>query len=274
MLPDVVHSIVGPPGRPVICFVTGLGGVRANFAPQVRFLKNRFRVLTFDHPGLGGSPDWTEKHQPITMDSFAALVVRLGQQLQLPSMHLVGMSFGGKVALTVALKAPALVHSLTLSGTSIADNHTPTRLQSLRTLAELLSSSESQKSMEERAAKIGPVLFGPKYLETHPERVRALVRWRDRHPPNRHAIQMQKLANNTCNISGRLGAIQCPVQILQGDTDALCSPSHASYLAQHIPNAAIHWFERVGHSPNVECPRAFSEAIEHFVDRHSHVPSP
>ena len=66
------------------------------------------QVTAFDLPGHGGSPDWDE-----TQD-YQAQSVEWAASLLDGSSHVVGHSFGGTVALRLAVERPDLVSRLTL----------------------------------------------------------------------------------------------------------------------------------------------------------------
>ncbi|MBN2354917.1 alpha/beta hydrolase [candidate division KSB1 bacterium] len=44
-----------------------------------------------------------------------------------------------------------------------------------------------------------------------------------------------------------LNKIGVPVQLYHGSADTIVPPAMADYLAEHIPNATLHWVENGGH---------------------------
>ncbi len=74
-------------------------------------LASRYRLIHYHRRGYGGSTPGT---QPLTVARQAADAVALLQHLQVHSAHVAGHSYGGVIALQLALDAPELVGSLAL----------------------------------------------------------------------------------------------------------------------------------------------------------------
>src|SRR5215472_11940154 len=92
-----------------LVLVHALGSSRRAWAPQVRALSDRHRVLVPDLPGHG------DNRGPFTLDRAVDSVhATIGEGSG--GVHLVGISVGAVVALRVCLEHPADVASLLLSG--------------------------------------------------------------------------------------------------------------------------------------------------------------
>lgn len=76
-------------------------------------LGDRFRVVGFDRRGHGTTPDTDEPFHYMTMADEAIAVI---DRLRLGTVHVVGYSDGGGVALCLAHKRPDLVRSMVLIG--------------------------------------------------------------------------------------------------------------------------------------------------------------
>lgn len=86
------------------------GSTGRQWSPMVGALAERFEVLTPDLLGYGGDARW-----PIgTAVSLDAEAQALAPLLQRGPVHLLGHSYGGAVALQIALRWPERVSSLTL----------------------------------------------------------------------------------------------------------------------------------------------------------------
>ena len=80
----------GPPGRPVL-LLHGIGGGRAIWAGTLEDLAQAgFDAMALDLPGYGGS----QETAPGGVQHMAASVIGMLDQLQLPSVALVGHSMG------------------------------------------------------------------------------------------------------------------------------------------------------------------------------------
>ncbi len=260
--PSLAYALSGPADAPAVVLIGGLGSAQAAWMLQVRALAPQLRVLTYDHRGTGDSELWDE---PATMLDFAGDLLRLMDELELSRASLVGLSFGGRVAMTAALERPERVDRLVLGGTSCGgyqDGEVSGSIDDLR--AAPLTDPEAEQARWEQ--HILPALFGRSYRERYPERVRNLARWRARRPTDARGLARQWEALQGFDVCGRLGEIGAPTLILHGDEDALAPLANARRLAAGIPGARLEILAGVGHSPNVEAPERMNALLlEHLL---------
>lgn len=84
----------------------------AQWRSLIGWLSGRYRIITPDLPGYGGSPH-AEGNDVPTLDEIARALLPIIDGCGEP-IHLVGHSFGGTVALKIASMFPEKVRSLTL----------------------------------------------------------------------------------------------------------------------------------------------------------------
>src|SRR5262249_38756768 len=95
-------------GAPLV-HLHGAGGLR--LTPAHDLLSRRFRVVAFEMPGFGRSPENT---RTLTMPELASTMAQAISSLGLDSFNLMGTSFGGTTALWLALEARERVRALVL----------------------------------------------------------------------------------------------------------------------------------------------------------------
>lgn len=110
-------------GPPVIA-IQGVGVAGKGWQPQVVGLAPRFRILTFDNRGIGGS---LSGRDALTIERMAADALAIADAEGIECFHLIGHSMGGLIAQQVALSCRARVRSLALLCT-FADGARATRL--------------------------------------------------------------------------------------------------------------------------------------------------
>jgi pimeloyl-ACP methyl ester carboxylesterase len=98
---------------PAVVLLHGGGSSGAQWREVCALLAPRFRMVTMDHYGHGGTDPWPGPPEARTHEAEAALVRALLARLGEPA-HLVGHSYGGGVALRLALSGPEGLRSLTL----------------------------------------------------------------------------------------------------------------------------------------------------------------
>jgi pimeloyl-ACP methyl ester carboxylesterase len=107
---DGLRLYAGGDGRPVV-LLHGLGGAAANWGEVVAELAASHRVLAVDLPGHGGSKP---PGAGAGMDWFVDAVARTLEAEGVDGAIVAGHSFGGQVALHLALRRPELVAGLLL----------------------------------------------------------------------------------------------------------------------------------------------------------------
>jgi len=240
--------------------VNGVGGVQAAFVLQVRDFSDRYRVVTYDHRGIGGS----EPGPPGgTLSDYAEDLHRLITTLRGPNRGtaavVVGMSFGGRVALLLAATRPESVSALVVCGASSGG---PDDVLGDPAAREALLGTPTAEDWQHR---IGPALFGPAYRRRYPRRMAALAKWRRRHPIDPAAIRAQAAALRGADLSGLVREIRAPTLVLHGEDDGLQPLENGRRLAAVIPGARLSVLRQVGHSPNVEAPGLMKAEIELFI---------
>src|SRR5262245_4097270 len=100
-------------GPPLVLLQGFVGDSRSTWARQLEELSNEFTVVAWDPPGAGGSsqpPEWFRSPH------FAGCLVGFMDALGLVRPHLVGLSFGGVIALELFRRHPEIPRTLVLAG--------------------------------------------------------------------------------------------------------------------------------------------------------------
>ena len=257
--PSLEYLLRGPVGAPGLVFVTGLGGVKESWLNQVRHFSARYRVLTYNHRGIGRSQ---LRRQDVSMHDYAADLLLLLGALGLDARLFVGISFGGRVLQELALRWPARVDRMVLVATSsggpLHDPGDEAAIVAMRGAASLSASQWQQR--------VVPALFGPAYRESHREQLRRLSHWWARNPQHPVALERQWQAYDQFDRWDDLPAIHQPVLVVHGMVDTLSPVVNGELLAERIPDARLARLPGVGHSPNVEAAQTLNHLIEKFLE--------
>ncbi|MGW7289809.1 alpha/beta fold hydrolase, partial [Streptomyces sp. NPDC054847] len=99
---------------PLLLCLHGIGSSSAAFAPQLAELSSYARVVAWDAPGYARSPD---PEAPLTLDDYADAAAAVIRERG-TSAHVLGVSWGGVIALRLAARHPDLVDSLIVADSS------------------------------------------------------------------------------------------------------------------------------------------------------------
>ncbi len=261
--PQLEYGIGGAPSAPALVFINGLGGRRQSWYHQVQAFNKTHRVLSYDQRGLGGSQLLDE---PAAMVDYARDLLGLLNHVGIYRAVFVGVSFGGRVALELALAWPGRVVGLVLVGTSGGgaghQDGAPGALALLERSGSL--------SAEEWEHGLMPHLFGPAYRAEQGPRLTRLARWWAEHPQAPAAIARQWEAMRAFDRWEELATIQGPCLVLHGDADTMSPLGNGERLASRLPRARLVRLEGLGHSPHVEAPERFEAELREFLDEIGH----
>src|SRR5207247_2676067 len=151
-------------GEPVL-LIEGLGQSLWAWREQVPVFAERFRTITYDTRGTGRS---VVPAEPYGIDDLAADAADV---LDERTAHVVALSMGGYVALTLALERPELVRSLVLVGTGAGG---PDRVPRPPEVRDGFDAALSLPYAEFVRATL-PYAFAPGWTERNPKRMEEIV---------------------------------------------------------------------------------------------------
>jgi pimeloyl-ACP methyl ester carboxylesterase len=175
------------------------------------------------------------------------------EELDVAPAHVLGISMGGAVAMTLALDRPELVSTLTLLSTSTGgpgpDNGLPAMDPQL---AESFASPPPDPDWSDRDAVIAyglaaDRLFAGSLPYDESAKRELLGRIYDRTRDNEAAAKNHWLLQGGEPVRPRLGEIAMPTLVLHGTEDRLFPLGHGEALAAEIPGARLALMEHVGH---------------------------
>ena len=225
-----------------------LGTRQHLWSRQLPELTERFRVLTYDHPGHGASglPEG-----PCTVEAFAHGLLGVLDDHALERVSFCGTSIGGMVGIALALEAPERVERLVLSCTSAylgPPERWTKRARIVRT-----------EGMEAVADSIVVRWFTPELAREEPETVARFRAMLVATPREGYARCCEALA--AWDARERISAISVPTLVVAGAEDPATPVEHAELLVSRIPDARLLVLERAAHLANVERAEEFTTAM-------------
>lgn len=254
-------------GEPIVLLHGAFGGVEDFEATLMPLLRGRHRVIAIDRPGHG----WSDRVRGAINDPAvqADAIGRSLRALGLERVNLVGFSYGGSVALTLALREPQMVRRLILInapsygwGTGTSPVYWMARWPVIgplfrHTLAVPLGTWAQASSIERVFAPAQPTesfASSPAALALTPERFLAN-------------------AEDFCVLDEFLAAQEPRYPTLEPRTLLIAAPLdrvvgyhiHSKRLASDAPHAKLIAIEGAGHAMLFTHPERLAQEIARFV---------
>lgn len=240
---------------PAVLFISGLGGTAQFWRAAWAQLATHFRLISFDHRGVGESEGTAEEQ---TMARMAADAFGVLDAFALDGAHVVGHSTGGAIVQMMAFDQAFRIDKLVLGATWARPDYR-FRLQFETRLAVLEQAGEAAYAALAH-------LFGlpEDWINDHEDDVRkALEAARD--GPDRRAVTAARIRMLlTHDRLDDLGRIEVPTLVLGADDDAIVPMAHARTLARAIPGARLVTIPG-GHLFPLTAAHAFAREVTDFL---------
>jgi 4,5:9,10-diseco-3-hydroxy-5,9,17-trioxoandrosta-1(10),2-diene-4-oate hydrolase len=227
-------------------------------------------------PDLPGSPDSARPAADYSPAFFERIVAAFVDALEIGRATFVGNSFGGLIALRLALSEPARVRALVLvdsAGLGRTINPVFTSVNVPGLIVAAIPFWRTQVGTYQRAWGRAALLFAhptsaphewlaeqcrlalsPGYLEAHLTALRAQV-----DPGGQREVLVDQLS-----------LLRMPTLVVWGARDRVFPESHGRDAAAHLPEGSLAVIPDCGHMPHVECPERFMAAPGEFLGGQAH----
>jgi pimeloyl-ACP methyl ester carboxylesterase len=242
-------------GHPVLLLH---GGLIKTVFPNLADLSisSRYRLISYSRRGYGDSSPATA---PKTMRDQAADAEALLRHLGVSRAHLVGYSYGGGIAIQLALARPDLVGSLALLEPSIPS--APVFVEDILTIVAMYANGDREAAVGAFMAEV----LGPDYRDLldgqlGPAAFDDAVTDSD----TAFRVEAESLASWVCDV----GHIRQPVlAVLGADTLPAAREIHAR-LKQWLPQLEELVIPDTNHSLPFSKPDSVVDCLGRFLDRH------
>ena len=223
-------------GSPVV-MLHGVGGLILSKVHGE--LAKKYRVVAFEMPGFGQSPANARSR---SVKDLARTMAHAAAQLGLDTYALIGVSFGGRVALWQALQAPQRVEPLAL----IAPTAVVPEGYTLRFVAP-----DQAGSLQ---------LACPEKAPTQPSLDPATL--------TKEMALMQRLhgSGRDTELEEKLGQVRTQTLVVFGTADETVPPEMGRTYRERVPNCHYVLVYDAGHAVAAERPEALTNTLIDFLD--------
>ena len=238
-------------GKLPVLFFNGIGANIEAMAPLAEHLADR-DFITFDMPGIGGSPDPVVPYNAILMARIAALLL---DRFNMPVVDVMGVSWGGAMAQQFALQNGARVNKLILAATSAGMLMIPGNP------AALLKMADPRRYIDpDYMAKHFKTLYGG-MVGNKSEHINRLK------PPSKTGYFYQLLAMMGWTSAPFLPFMKTETLIMMGGDDQIVPLANGKFLNFLTPNSELFVIEDGGHLFLLSHVEESISAIVGFLDR-------
>jgi 3-oxoadipate enol-lactonase len=243
-------------GKATIAFINGTLQTSMYWKTVCKRMVDRFQLLVYDCRGQGES-DLGD--HPLSLKLHADDLQELLWELGIHQAHLIGISHGARVALTLAAYRPELVARMVLC--SISTHSTFRARMIVRSWLEILQ----RHSLDAMVWAAVPHVFGSQYLRQNSKLlgriVKTIVRRNHGHALRAHLEAMQHYPPLSAN------AARTPflTLVLSGEDDPLVSVDGSREIAR-ICGGRHQELKGIGHSIPAEAPDFFIKLVAEFLE--------
>jgi pimeloyl-ACP methyl ester carboxylesterase len=249
----VAYQRVGQ-GPPVVLLHGGASDSR-EWRHQIDGLADEFTVVAWDAPGCGRSADPPE---PFSLADYADCLAGLLDALRVTRSHVVGLSFGGGLALELYRRHRGMAMSLVLASAyagwagSLSPAEVEQRLGQVESQAELpaddvvaqwLPSLLTESASPQVVAELSAIMS-----DFHPAGVRTMAR-----------------AFAQADLRDASASVDVPTLLLYGDEDRRAPEAVTRHLHATIPGSRLVTIPGVGHQANMQAPDRFTDELRQFL---------
>lgn len=264
-----VHYKKEGQGRPALILLHGFLSSEFSWREVRSPLADGRTVVAFDRPafGLTERPLEWDGENPYSPPAQVNLLVGLMDTLGLERAILVGNSAGGTIATLTTLEHPERVQALILVDPAIyTGGGAPSWI---RPLFRLPQASRLGPLFVRSVQRLGNSFAGMAWHD--PSLITLEIQEGYRRPLQvenwDRALWEMTAASQSANLANRLGELDLPILVITGDDDRIVPTEDSIRLASELPDAELVVIPQCGHVPHEECPQAFLEAVNDFLDR-------
>lgn len=280
---DICYQTFGDPTGDPLLLVMGLGGPMTWWSPDFCSLlaESGFFVIRYDNRDAGRSSKIRGRiNRRMIMASFAGLKAKTPYSMQdladdafglldhlgLQGAHVVGISMGGMIVQTMALRHPKRVHSMT--SIMSTTGRRSVGWQDPRLLPLLMARrAESRESYIAASARLWQIIGSPLYPDTtETVRERAAETW-DRGVSAAGSARQIGAILTQPDRSRALRSLRIPSLIIHGMSDRLVHVSGGRATSHSIAGSELLLIDGMGHDVPRDLHETFVEAIRRTADR-------
>lgn len=246
---ELYYEVSGKEDAPWLVLSHSLASNVRMWDPQLAAFKDRYRILNYDMRGHGRS---AVPHGPYSLDLLADDVLGLMNALEIERCNYVGLSIGGMIGQTLALRQTKHFEKMVLADTG----HTQPP-DAIELWVDRIRVAETQ-GMQALVSSTVERWFTPEFRGSPAAKTIADIVAAT--PVAGYVGCAQAIMK--LNTTARLKEIKIPVLAIAGTEDP--SAAGTKSIAERVPGARFVSIAQAAHISNLEQPEKFNAAVREF----------
>jgi 3-oxoadipate enol-lactonase len=247
---ELNYEVSGKEGAPWLVLSHSLACNVRMWDPTIAALKDQYRILNYDMRGHGQS---AAPSGPYTLDMLADDVLGLMKELKIERCKYIGLSIGGMIGQTLALRQTKHFDKMVLADTG--HSQPPEAIKQWEDRIKIATT----QGMKALVPSTMERWFTPAFRETPAAKKIADIIAAT--PVNGYVGCGQAIMK--LNTTARLKEIRIPVLAITGEADP--SAGGTKYIGENVPGAKFVSIPQAAHIANVEQPEKFNQALRAFL---------
>jgi 3-oxoadipate enol-lactonase len=246
------YELSGPASAPVLMFSNSLGTNLTMWTPQVDALGGRYRILRYDTRGHGQS---AVTQGPYKISQLAEDALGLLDRLAIDKVSFCGLSMGGMIGMTLALKFPERIHKVVLCCTAAklgSDESWNARIASVR-----------KGGMPAVTDAVLERWYTPDFRAAAPDVIRETKQMLLTTTPDGYVANCEAIRDE--DLREKIAGIQIPTLILMGKDDPVVPLTDGRFMAERVQGARYVELP-AAHMANIEASDLFTKELAAFLE--------
>jgi 3-oxoadipate enol-lactonase len=252
---DIAYTVEG--SGPWVTMSHSLASNSSMWDEQAALLAKHYRVLRFDTRGHGDS---SAPPAPYTLDDMAEDLHGLFAHLGIRETHWIGLSMGGMIGETYALKYPGVFRSMILADTT--SRRPPNAEQMWGDRVRMARAQGMDALVDGTLAR----WFTDPYRQAQQAVMARIADGIRSTPVEGFAGCCDAIAK--IDVLDRLKEIDCPALVIVGDQDHGTPPEMARHIHANLRGSELLIIPSAAHLSNIEQPAVFNRAMLEFLAQH------
>jgi 3-oxoadipate enol-lactonase len=246
------YELSGSASAPVVVFSNSLGTNLTMWTPQMEALREWFRILRYDTRGHGQS---AVTPGPYKISQLADDVLGLLDGLGIDKVSLCGLSMGGMIGMTLALRVPERIGKVVLCCTA-------PKLGSAETWNARITAVR-KGGMEAVTDAVLERWYTPPFRAAAPQQIQWTKQMLLTTPPNGYLANCEAIRDE--DMREAIAGIRIPTLILMGKSDPVIPLADGRFMAERIRGSKYVELP-AAHLANIEASDLFTKELATFLE--------